>query len=333
MASMLKYRNILIGIIISVFLSLLVFFPKNQFRAGFNPGWESAVVAFLQAVIIWMVVQYIIYSKRIKKLHYKIFIAILTGIVVVILVQRSVAFFTDWDLFRLEIGAPQRRIFAFAFFRGIIITSFLFFIAYLLFVTKESERLKRDAEIIKQENLEARLFALQQQINPHFLFNALNTLHSIAPDKETKKYVLSFSNVFRYQLNQNQTLLATLKDELEFTNAYLHILKERFEDGLDIQIHITGEHLNKKTPPVAMQMLIENAVKHNIVSADSPLRITIYTDRDWLVVTNNIQVKSTKDNSTGIGLQNIAERYKLLADKGIIVANESKDFIVKIPLL
>lgn len=333
MASILKNSNILTGIIISIFLSLLVFFPKNQFQAGFNPAWESAVVAFLQTISTWVIIHFIVNTKRIKNLSYKILLSMVFGVTIVLMVQWLFIISTDWDFYTTGKNVPPRRIFVFAFFRGIILTSFLFFIEYLLYVTKESERLKRDAESIKQENLKAKLYALQQQINPHFLFNALNTLHSIASDKETKKYVLNFSNVFRYQLNQNQSLLATLKDELEFTNAYSHILKERFEDGLEIQIDIPDEYLNKEMPPITMQMLIENAIKHNIVSEEYPLKIRVYIENDFVVVTNTIQPKNFNESSNGIGLHNIAERYKLLANKEIVIINEPTNFTVKTPLL
>ncbi|MEP2026825.1 MAG: histidine kinase [Reichenbachiella sp.] len=326
-------KNFLIGIVTAAFLSLVVFLPKSQIRIGFSPGWESASAVFLHTILIWTVIQYIIKSKRIKKLLNKVLLSIIIGVFIIFLVQNTFLFFTDWEFLSFKNATSQKKTLAFTFFRGIIITSFLFFITYLLFIIKESARLKRDAETIKQENLEAKLFALQQQINPHFLFNALNTLHSIAPDDETKKYVLNFSNVFRYQLNQNRSLLASLQDELEFTKAYLHILKERFEEGLQVHIDIPNIYLSKQTPPVAMHMLIENAVKHNVISDKDPLFLKIYIEDDHLVVSNNVQRKSTMDTSNGIGLKNIAERYKLLSNSEILITNDSKTFTVKMPLI
>ena len=327
------YKNFLTGIITATFLSLVVFFPKSQFRPGFSPGWESAVVVFIHAVLIWVVIEQVLKSKWINKLSYKVLLSVFIGVLIVFTIQRVFVDLANWELFSLDSSIPQRRVFVFTFFRGVVITLFLFFIEYLLFIIKETERLKRDAESIKQENLEAKLFALQQQINPHFLFNALNTLHSIAPDAETKKYVLNFSNVFRYQLNQNRTLLASLKDELEFTMAYLHILKERFEDGLIIDIDIPSECLGRKTPPVAMQMLIENAIKHNVLSEEFPLHLKIFVKDNYLVVSNNIQHKDTMETSTGIGLHNISERYRLMSENDVIISDYSKTFTVKLPLI
>ncbi|AEL26223.1 sensor histidine kinase [Cyclobacterium marinum] len=327
------YKNFLTGIITAAFLSLVVFFPKSQFRPGFSPGWESAVVVFIHAVLIWVVIEQVLKSKWINKLSYKVLLSVFIGVLIVFTIQRVFVDLANWELFSLDSSLPQRRVFVFTFFRGVVITLFLFFIEYLLFIIKETERLKRDAESIKQENLEAKLFALQQQINPHFLFNALNTLHSIAPDAETKKYVLNFSNVFRYQLNQNRTLLASLKDELEFTMAYLHILKERFEDGLIINIDIPSECLGRKTPPVAMQMLIENAIKHNVLSEEFPLHLKIFVKDNYLVVSNNIQHKDTMETSTGIGLHNISERYRLMSENDVIISDYSKTFTVKLPLI
>lgn len=127
--------------------------------------------------------------------------------------------------------------------------------------------------------------------------------------------------------------MASLKDELEFTKAYLHILKERFEEGFQINIDIPSDYLSRKTPPVAMQMLIENAVKHNVLSEEFPLYLKIFVENDYLVVSNTIQHKDTMETSTGIGLHNIAERYRLMSENDVIISDDSKTFTVKLPLI
>lgn len=115
--------------------------------------------------------------------------------------------------------------------------------------------------------------------------------------------------------------------------AYLHILKERFEDGLIINIDIPSECLGRKTPPVAMQMLIENAIKHNVLSEEFPLHLKIFVKDNYLVVSNNIQHKDTMETSTGIGLHNISERYRLMSENDVIISDYSKTFTVKLPLI
>jgi LytS/YehU family sensor histidine kinase len=209
-------------------------------------------------------------------------------------------------------------------------------------IKSESDKTKRSIILTeltktKNENLETQLQLLKQQISPHFLFNSLNTLRCIATDNNTKSYITQLSNVYRYLLTNNKYKdedLVLLKDELEFTNSYLYILKERFEDALDIDINISQETLYMQIPPLALQVLIENATKHNVVSMDSPLSIYIYNEgEETLVVKNNLQPKLSSEDSLGIGLDNIKKRYQLLSDKEIEIIKTDTDFTVKIPLI
>ena len=217
------------------------------------------------------------------------------------------------------------------------------FCALIFYIIKsESDKIKRSIIMTeltktKNENLETQLQLLKQQISPHFLFNSLNTLRCIATDNKTKSYITQLSNVYRYLLTNNKYKdedLVLLKDELEFTNSYLYILKERFEDALDIDINISQETLYMQIPPLALQVLIENATKHNVVSMDSPLSIYIYNEgEETLVVKNNLQPKLSSEDSLGIGLDNIKKRYQLLSDKEIEIIKTDTDFTVKIPLI
>lgn len=219
----------------------------------------------------------------------------------------------------------------------------IIFCALIFYIVKsESDKTKRSIILTeltktKNENLETQLKLLKQEISPHFLFNSLNTLRCIATDNKTKSYITQLSNVYRYLLTNNKYKdedLVLLKDELEFTNSYLYILKERFEDSLDIDINISQETLYMQIPPLALQVLIENATKHNVVSMDSPLSIYIYNEgEETLVVKNNLQPKLSSEDSLGIGLDNIKKRYQLLSDKEIEIIKTDTDFTVKIPLI
>lgn len=328
-----KKWRIVVGIIISAFIALLVFFPKGEIRGGYLPGWESAMVIFLQTIISWFIIQIILQNKEIKRPFQKALLAIFLSIIFTILIQLFAVKVVDWQLLKFQRVTTFKQIVFITVLRGFLTSGFLFFIAYLLYISGEAERLKKEAEIIKKENLEARLLVLQQQINPHFLFNALNTLHSISPDREVKRYVVNFSNVFRYQFNSNLNALASLEDELDFANAYLHIMKERFEDGLSIKINIPERYFYRKIPAVTLQMLIENAIKHNIVSEEFPLKLNLYIENEMLVVSNNVQPKESLEPSTGIGLRNIDERYQLLSEKSIQINVDEAIFSVQLPLL
>ena len=188
--------------------------------------------------------------------------------------------------------------------------------------------------MLKQAQLRAQLLSLQQQVSPHFLFNSLSTLKTIAKDQETKTYVLQLANVYRYLLNFNEHHLASVKDELAFMRSFLYILQERFEDALKISIHVPDEFLSYQIPTLSLQLLIENAVKHNIVSPEQPLYIRIYTDDSpSLTVENSFQPKLFVEETTGKGLQNIKERYQLLTGKQVEVSIDNGLFVVILPLL
>jgi LytS/YehU family sensor histidine kinase len=230
--------------------------------------------------------------------------------------------------------APAARKLFFLTLRGFFIGGFQFFMVYYIAALKEAEQARVEIERLKQENLQARLNLLKQQISPHFLFNSLSTLKTIASDNNTKQYIMQLSNVYRYLLNYNDNNVASVKDELAFTRSYLYILHERYEDALQVNIEIPGEVLLKHLPPLALQILIENAIKHNVVSADEPLRINIYSKIPELItVENNLQPKLSVEENTGKGLQNISDRYQLLAGKTIDIQQNGDKFIVQLPLL
>ncbi|MBB6271669.1 sensor histidine kinase YesM [Pedobacter cryoconitis] len=214
------------------------------------------------------------------------------------------------------------------------ISVFIYIVIYNIQINIILQKSKLENEILKQAQLRAQLLSLQQQVSPHFLFNSLSTLKTIAKDQETKTYVIQLSNVYRYLLNFNEHHLASVRNELAFMKSYLYILQERFEEALEISIHVPDEFLHYRIPTLSLQLLIENAVKHNVVSPEKPLRIRIYTnDHPSLIVENSFQPKLSVEESTGKGLQNIKERYQLLADQQVGVCEYNDIFVVTLPLL
>lgn len=193
---------------------------------------------------------------------------------------------------------------------------------------------KLENEILEQEHLRAQLISLQQQISPHFLFNSLSTLKTLTSEQPTKNYIVQLASVYRYVLNFNQHYLTPLRDELTFIRSYLFIMTTRFEDSLQVSIDVPEEHLGYMIPPLSVQLLIENAIKHNMISAEHPLHISIKTDNTpALIVSNNLQLKKIAEESTKTGLNNITERYKLLVHKPIHIINDGTNFKVILPLL
>jgi hypothetical protein len=192
-----------------------------------------------------------------------------------------------------------------------------------------------EAENLKRESLSAQLNALRSQVNPHFLFNNLNTLSSLIPEnpKHAVDFVQQLSKVYRHILEVKDEKSILLKDELDLLNAYTFLLKTRFDKNLAVHISIPTEKLQKRIVPLSLQILMENAIKHNIVSADKPLHIDISAVNGSLVVSNNLQMKNQVNECTGIGLDNIRNRYKLISEKPVNVTTTDNNFTVSIPLI
>lgn len=193
------------------------------------------------------------------------------------------------------------------------------------------------AEKLQQRMSAVQMMALQSQLNPHFLFNSLNSLSSLIADEPDKaeRFVDEMSSVYRYLLRTNDHDLTTLQTELAFIDSYYHLLKTRYGSGIDLKKTIEEPFLHHKLPPLTLQLLLENAVKHNIVSADQPLLIRFATRPDgWLTVSNTLQRKPVnRVNSTQKGLLNIMTKYQLLGQPVPTVAESDGVFTVSFPLV
>lgn len=192
-----------------------------------------------------------------------------------------------------------------------------------------------ESEAIKRENLQTQLNALQNQINPHFLFNSLGSLSSLIDEDPllAKRFVNEMSTVYRYVLQASEARLVTLCDEMKFINAYATMLKTRFGEGLRLSMSLGEQAENLFLPPLTLQILLENAVKHNAVLSTRPLHISIYRDEDRIVVLNNLQRKSSLVESNRMGLKNIISKYRLLHESEVIITETGSTFLVSIPLL
>jgi sensor histidine kinase YesM len=193
-----------------------------------------------------------------------------------------------------------------------------------------------EAEQLKKENLQSQLEVLKGQVNPHFLFNSLNSLSSLISDDPVKaeKFLDEMSKVYRYLLRTNEDGLTTLQAEMDFIYSYFHLLKTRYGDGLDIKTTIEDRYLNFLLPPLTLQMLVENAVKHNMILKDSPLQILILTtNSSKLIVSNNLQRKNRMVASNKVGLSNIINKYRLMKQEEISVRDDGKEFAVIVPLI
>lgn len=206
-------------------------------------------------------------------------------------------------------------------------------------VEKQTEELTRaNTQVIKlqKENLQSQFEVLKQQVNPHFLFNSLNVLTSLikADPDLAEAFTEKLSKVYRYVLENKEKDLVSLSTEMDFLNAYLFLINIRFSGKIIVDIDIDNQYTEYRVLPIAVQMLIENAIKHNTYSKAQPLLINIYTDEDGsLIVSNNLKVRETIMASTGVGLENITRRYALITDHTPVFTKTEEHFIAKLPLL
>jgi sensor histidine kinase YesM len=191
-----------------------------------------------------------------------------------------------------------------------------------------------DAEHFQQESIKAQYQSLKNQVNPHFLFNSLNALTNLVYEDQDKaaKFIKQLSQVYRYVLDTRNKEVVPLQDELKFIESYLFLEQIRFGNKLKVDIRLNN--IQTQVAPLALQMLIENAIKHNIVSEEDPLTIQIYADGNFILVENNLQRKKVLDeDSSGMGLENICKRYEFLSDHKVKVSDENNSFKVSIPIL
>jgi two-component system, LytTR family, sensor kinase len=215
----------------------------------------------------------------------------------------------------------------------ITFTASLFFHAFYFYQELQKNKVKEQKIIAGTAS--AKFDALKNQLDPHFLFNSLNVLTSLIEENtdNAQKFTTSLSKVYRYVLEQKNKDLVTVDEELEFAKTYMSLLKMRFEDSIIFDIPEKASNLESKVVPLSLQLLLENAVKHNIVTANKPLHIKIYEVNGTLVVENNLQPKQIVKKSSGVGLSNIMQRYNLLTNKKVNINQEANSFAVAIPML
>ncbi len=207
----------------------------------------------------------------------------------------------------------------------------LFILMLVFFKMVTDEKLKN--EKLKTETEKSKFDSLKAQLNPHFLFNNLNVLTALiheSPEK-AEQFTIELSDIYRYVLTTEEKELISLEEELNFAHKYLNLLKIRFENKIEFKFPKKIPP-NKKIPPLSLQLLLENALKHNIFSEDSPLSLHIHIENDYLIIRNNLR-KRQSTSSSQKGLNNLMERYRLLTKRPVLISEKDELFTVKIPLL
>jgi two-component system, LytTR family, sensor kinase len=218
---------------------------------------------------------------------------------------------------------------------GFRVNLFLHCVNAIVFFMNKLKKAQIEAEQLKKISVEAQFEALRNQINPHFMFNCFNVLSTLVyKDADTSaKFIAQISNVYRYLLHSQERKVVPLHEELSFIESYLYLLQIRYGENLIVEKDITTNVDEFYVAPASLQMLVENAIKHNVISKNNPLKIRLYSHNGSIVVSNNLQEKQVKEESTHRGLQNIQSRYRLLSDELVKIEKSASEFRVEIPLL
>jgi len=291
-------------------------------------------------IFLWMLAWYgseFLYHKLVHfKSLYKLLVFILFGALVAF-ISNIVYKYSDIHLFANE--KPWENISDFnpEFIFGILVIYLLIYLSNEYIQNKlEIKEAELRSEQLKKENLLAQFQSLKHQIEPHFLFNSLSVLSSIIHEDVdlADKFIIRLSKTLRYLIEKNEFSLVPLSEELQVVEDYFFLLKTRFGNALQLSTELNGLSPDEiYVPPATIQMLLENAVKHNKFSATHPLRIQILLNNDRILVSNNIDKRNIGEDSTKIGLKNIERRYELISGHKIEITETQSDFCVSLPVL
>lgn len=218
---------------------------------------------------------------------------------------------------------------------SLVVTLVISLVFHAVYFYKALTEKKVTEQQIVAKTETAKYESLKSQIDPHFLFNSLNVLTSLIGEnpKQAEKFTTKLSKVYRYVLEQKSKDLVELDEELLFAKTYMELLKMRFENAVTFEIPEKASNPNLKIAPLSLQLLLENTIKHNVVTEENPLKVIITEDNGFLTVSNNFNPKVILEKSTKVGLNNIVERYALLTLKKVLIEKNANLFTVKIPLL
>ncbi len=219
-----------------------------------------------------------------------------------------------------------------------IIVDYVFSCGALIFLAENAMRINARAleDREKARLAQYRYMSLSQQVNPHFLFNSLNILDCLVcedKNEQASTYIHKLAGIYRYMLRIEEERLVKLRDEMEFVEQYVELLKVRFPEGLDITMSIPEDKMGKRVVPCSVQLLIENATKHNSITLEKPLRIDVHSEGDSIVVSNNLNPKVSSGPSTGLGLKYLREQYLDVSGKETTVRTTDNEYTVTIPLI
>ncbi len=332
---------VLIGTIIYC-IFLIIYYATGEFDGGFSVAraWQEYYENMIFAIILYLVnaywLQYLLINYKEDLFTIKRFVFALAGNIIVsiagIFISKFILLVVVYGMsFGDFINAQTPASYQVSIFICIVIS--IIFYVFWYFKYRQENKVKEQKIIAGTAS--AKFDALKNQLDPHFLFNSLNVLTSLIEEDSNKaqKFTTSLSKVYRYVLEQKNKDLVTVDEELQFAKTYVRLLKMRFEDSIVFEIPEKSSNPEAKIVPLSLQLLLENAVKHNVVTAEKPLHIKVVENGNMLQVSNNYQEKQFVKKSSGVGLTNIQQRYGILTDRKVNIQKTISDFSVQLPIL
>jgi len=332
-------------IIITFIIGCLIFVIDNLFFGTFyNKSINEHLTNFIinqlfTFVLSYLNIKYFLFLIKLKFDKYEVIKRILLGVVGTTVITLVVVFLLRLFIIVLFYGQSIEYFFSNESWRGysfsLWITLTIVSVFYIIYFYNRYQKNRIKEQKIIAGTASAQFDALKNQLDPHFLFNSLNVLTSLIDENPdaAQNFTTSLSKVYRYVLEQKNKGLISVDEELKFARTYVRLLKMRFEDSIVFEIPDNASNAEAKVVPLSLQLLLENAVKHNIVNSSNPLKIRIFERDGHLVVENVLQPKEVLKNSTGVGLANIKQRYSLLSNRQVKINKTALHFSVAIPML
>ena len=333
-----KYRYGLI-VLLSVYSYANTLFSEVYRYYGIHAPWYD--VLLLMALITFLVWEgnrlFLKFlhgvADKLSKIRF-LFLFFLVGTVI----ASGIALVASYTTARLlQLPAAESKIgMKLAFTYGTRVNLFMHILNAIVIYVNEYKTKQLEAEELKRINAQAQLQAIKNQVNPHFLFNNLNVLSGMVmkDNPDANKFIEEFSKVYRHILNSQDKELIPLSTELEFIKPYVFLLEKRFPDSVSVRLAIDEKYFQYYIVPACLQMLVENAIKHNVLSKARPLDILIAVNKKGdLFVKNNLQPKPQLEISTQVGLKNIAQRYGFTTGQQIDISKDEDSFTVTLPLI
>lgn len=338
------FKNTFLRVALLLFAALVFMFFTLLFRELYLGVFKGVNLAFLRELIrnylvflsVWLGSRFLFIgvNRILPWRKYPIPAIALQLLVIVVYSYLALLLYANFFEGVIDANAASRErhfTLGLAFFVLNVFINFILELQKMLLDWKHSVEEKAQ---LKKEIVQAQLNVLQQQVNPHFLFNTLNTLASLVHKdaEESDYFIRQMARVYRYVLDSHEKELVPLKEEVKFIQSFIYLLKIRYKEAIKFNLDVNSD-LEARVIPVTLQMLIENAVKHNVASSRKELNIRIFIEDGYIVVANSLQLRSSLDHSLGLGLKNIKSRYKDLTDKEVITTSGDKEFSVGLPLI